>query len=158
MTTGDNEELAQLFREDQADRSPAGGQSIDWSVVIPRDLAREKRVKEMYTAGELHTGADYYNVAMVLQHGKTPEDFLLAHELCIIAIMKGENRAKWLAAASEDRFLMAIGRPQRFGTQYRSTAGGPTELYQTQEGVTDDLRREMNVPRLDQAKGHAPGR
>jgi hypothetical protein len=47
-----------------------------------------------------------------------PDDYLLAHELCVVAIGKGEKRARWLAAASEDRFLMALKRPQRFATQY----------------------------------------
>ena len=42
---------------------------------------------------------------MILQHGGGPEDYLLAHELCVVAIGRGEER-KWLAAASEDRFLM----------------------------------------------------
>lgn len=55
-----------------------------------------------------------------------PDDFLLAHEFCVIAIIKGKNdrEARWLAASSEDRFLMNIQRPQRFGTQFRS-AGDP---------------------------------
>ena len=43
---------------------------------------------------------------MILQHGGEPEDYLLAHELCVVAIGRGEERAKWLAAASEDRFIM----------------------------------------------------
>lgn len=146
--SADNDEVAELAREDQQDRRPPAGQSIDWSVVIPRDQAREKRVKELYAAGALHTGTDYYNVAMVLQHGTTADDMLLAHELCVVAIIKGENRAKWLAAASEDRFLMNIGRPQRFGTQYTSSGNGPTKLYRMEPGVTDDVRRAMDVPAL----------
>lgn len=149
----DNEEIAELAREDQQDRRPPPGQSIDWSVVIPRDQAREKRVKELYAAGALHTGTDYYNVAMVLQHGTSADDMLLAHELCIVAIIKGENRAKWLAAASEDRFLMNIGRPQRFGTQYTSSGNGPSKLYRIDPGVTDDVRRAMDVPPLGGAAG-----
>ena len=146
----DNEELTRLFQEDQGDRSPEEkeGRSIDWTIVQPRDKARESRVKELYSNGSLLTGADYYHIAMILQHAETPDDYLLAHELCIVAISKGEQRAKWLAAASEDRFLMTIGRPQRFGTQYR--ADGPNaefHLYPLGEGVTDDLRRAFDVPK-----------
>jgi hypothetical protein len=118
-TDKDNPELARLYQEDQADRVSKDGKPIDWNVVEPRDKAREKRVKELYANNQLRTGADYYHVAMVLQHASAPEDYLLAHELCVVAISKGDERAKWLAAASEDRFLMGIGRPQRFATQFR---------------------------------------
>jgi len=149
----DNAELARMYEEDQADRKPADGKSIDWSVVNPRDKAREKRAKEIYLANGLRTGADYYHVAMILQHAELPEDYLLAHELCIVAIAKGEENARWLAAATEDRFLMNIGRPQRFATQYRSD--GPSaefKLYTVGPGVTDELRRALNVPTLAKAK------
>jgi hypothetical protein len=148
----DNEELARLYREDQADRTPSDGKPIDWDVVEPRDKARLARVKELYAQNRLQTGADYYRTAMVLQHGGVPEDDLLAHELCVVAISKGEMQAKWLAAASEDRFLMNIGRPQRFATQYRSEGDSPLKLYQVDSGVTDELRRALDVPPLAKAK------
>ena len=149
----DNEELARLYREDQADRSPADGKPIDWAVVAPRDKARLLRVKEIYAQNRVQTGADYYRMAMVLQHGDVPEDYLLAHELCVAAIGKGEAQAKWLAAASEDRFLMTIGRPQRFATQYQSIgSNSPLKLYQVDAGVNDELRRALNVPTLAKAK------
>lgn len=148
----DNEELARLYREDQADRTSKDGKPIDWNSIDARDKAREKRVKELYANNQLVTGGDYYHIAMVLQHADQPEDYLLAHELCVVAISKGDGRAKWLAAASEDRFLMEIGRPQRFATQFSSIGNSPMRLYQTDQGVTDELRRALNVPTLAQAK------
>lgn len=144
----DNEELARLSQEDQSDRTPEGGKEIDWAVVGPRDKAREMRVKELYAKNMLKTGADYYRAAMILQHSQSPEDYLLAHELCIVAISRGEEQAKWLAAASEDRFLMEIGRPQRFGTQYWLDG----QRYVMDEGVTDELRRMLDVPPVASAK------
>ena len=147
-----NSELARLFQEDQADRITKDGKPIDWKAVDPRDKAREKRVKEIYANNQLHTAGDYYHVAMVLQHASAPEDYLLAHELCVVAISKGHEDAKWLAAASEDRFLMQIGRPQRFATQFRSLGNSLMRLYETDKGVTDELRRALNVPSLAQAR------
>lgn len=153
QTTKNNEELARIFKEDQSDRMPKDGKAIDWKIVGPRDKARLARVKELYEQNGLQTGADYFYAAMILQHGEVPEDYLLAHELCVVAISKGEARAKWLAAASEDRFLMNIGRPQRFGTQYRSDGPkAPVLLYTMGAGVTDELRRAMEVPPLAEAK------
>src|SRR5690349_18223267 len=68
----DNEELSRLFKEDQADRMPGEGKEIDWKLVLPRDRAREARVKELYRGNRLRTGADYFHAAMVLQHGAVP--------------------------------------------------------------------------------------
>ncbi len=151
----DNEKLARLYREDQSDRTAPEGKPIDWSVVGPRDRAREARIKQLYQKDSLQTGADYYHAAMILQHAQAPEDFLLAHEFCIIAISKGDKRALWLAAASEDRFLMNIGRPQRFATQYRSDDGkSPVRLYTVDPNVTDGLRRAFNALFLADAKAH----
>ena len=151
----DNEELARMYREDQADRAPANSKDIDWTVIGPRDQARLTRVKELYTANSLRTGADYYHAAMVLQHSDVPDDFLLAHEFCVVAISNGRNDkdTRWLAAASEDRFLMNIQRPQRFATQYRADPStAPFRLYRVDSGVTDELRRAMDVPSLAKAK------
>lgn len=147
----DNEELARLYKEDQDDRKP--GEPIDWELVSERDRKREARVKELYKSDQLVTGADYYHTAMILQHASRPEDFLLAHEFCVVAIGKGEKKALWLAAATEDRFLMNLKRPQRFGTQYRSEkVNEPAKLYEVDVDVTDKLRREFNTPSLKDAK------
>lgn len=144
-----NMELRRLFEEDQSDREPPDGRSLDQAVIQARDLTRLLRVKELYIQNKLLTGADYYHAAMILQHGDTPEDYLLAHEFCIVGISKGEARAKWLAAASEDRFLMMIRRPQRFGTQYLSVGtDSALQLYKVGSDVTDELRVMFNVPPL----------
>ena len=118
-----------------------------------RDEARLARVRELYRQDRLAAGADYYHAAMILQHGGQPTDYLLAHELCVVAIAKGEARAKWLAAASEDRFLRSVGRQQRFATQYASSGpNAPFRLGDVEDGVTDALRREYGAPTLAQAK------
>ncbi len=88
-----------------------------------------------------------------MQHAPKPEDYLLAHDLCVVAISKGFQGARWLAAASLDRFLTNIGRPQRFGTQYFSKdLDHPVTLVATDPEVPDSLRRALNVPTLEQAR------
>jgi hypothetical protein len=146
----DNAELLELFTADQADRS---GDEIDWEAVSARDAARQARVKAMLAADVPRTGADFFHAAMVLQHSSKADDYLLAHELCVIAIGKGFDRARWLAAATEDRFLMSIGRPQRFATQYRSDGPGtPVKLYQVDPEVSDAMRRHFDAPSLKEAQ------
>jgi hypothetical protein len=144
-------ELAQMYKEDQSDRMPPSGQSIDWSVVGLRDRAREAKVKDYYGKELLQAGEDYQRAAMILQHASQPEDFLLAHELCIVAISKGVD-ARWLAAASEDRFLRSIGRPQRFGTQSSKMNRSPWSLGEVDLFVADEHRKLMHVPSLAEAR------
>ncbi|WP_146171855.1 hypothetical protein [Pseudoduganella armeniaca] len=148
-----NAELAQLFADDQANRNVPRGASIDWETVSVRDERREARVKQLLTADALHAGADFYHAAMILQHADTPDDYLLAHDLCVIAIGKGEARAKWLAAASLDRFLINVGRRQRYATQYETHRSYlPPRLAEVDPAVPDSLRRELGVPSLAEAK------
>jgi hypothetical protein len=127
-------------------------------VLARRDDARLARVKELYQQNKLQTGNDYFRAALILQHSLASEDYLLAHELCVVALSKGKPNAqaldaRGLAAATEDRFLKSIDRPQRFGTQYyREDENAPVKLYKTDSGVTDELRSLMNVPSLAAAK------
>ena len=154
QTLKHNEELKRLCAEDQSDRTPPKGKAIDWAIVSPRDKSRLKRVKELYMQNLLQTANDYDCAATVLQHGDMPEDSLLAHEFWVVAISKGKNDKDTLslAAASEDRFLMNIGRPQRFGTQLRSVDNGPLMLYPVDGGVSDELRRLMGGHSLAEIK------
>jgi hypothetical protein len=153
-------ELENIYRDDQADRSTSDHKPIDWSVVGPRDTQRRTRVLEIYRAGGLKAGKDFFHAAMVLQHGHEPEDFLLCHELCVTAIfIHGTEKAdwvagaKWLAAASEDRFLQSIGRKQRFGTQYRTIDPDPTwHLGEIEDGVSDEMRKAWNTPSITEAR------
>jgi hypothetical protein len=147
----DNDELRRLLAEDQADRQ---SKAIDWATVTPRDRSRLARVKALYAGDAIRTALDYYHAALILQHGDAPEDFLLAHEFCVAAMILGKNdlESSSLAAAAEDRFLMNIGRPQRFGTQYRWEGKEPLRLYSVGDGVSDALRKVMGVPSLSEAK------
>jgi hypothetical protein len=146
--------LSFIFIDDQKDRKiMESGQAYDWEAIAYRDEEREKAVRELIKKGKLQTGEDYYHAAMILQHGTGPEDHLLAHDLCVIAISKGEGKAKWLAAASLDRFLIGIGRSQRYGTQFRSDRSfNPPRLAPIDNEVPDSLRVEMDVQTLKEAR------
>ena len=147
----DNAELQALFQADLEDRK--AGPAIDWSIVKPRDDARLKRAKELYASSALKTGADWLHAALILQHSDEPDDFLLAHEMCVAALAEGEKGGRWLVAATEDRFLRSIGRMQRFGTQYEpAEKAGSFRLAPTDPQVTDDLRGALGAPPLAEAK------
>ena len=76
--------------------------------------------------------------------------------MSVAAVVRGEENAKWLVAATEDRFLMKIGRKQRFGTQYEpGDEPGKHRIADTDPQVTDELRAVLNAPSLAEAKAAA---
>jgi hypothetical protein len=153
--SADSPELERMFRADQAARMPEEGKQIDWQKTIVDDARRRKRVWQLIRAKALATSADFGRAALILQHGCGAGDFLMAHDLAVIAVIKGEQaRARWLAAATLDRYLRAIGLPQRYGTQSVTYTGRPAQLEPVDPEVPDFLRREMAVPPLAQALDH----
>jgi hypothetical protein len=61
--------------------------------------------------------------------------------------------ARWLVAATRDRKLMRLGRPQLYGTQFVPGDGGKPVRYAVDPNVTDEERAEWNVPPLDDPSG-----
>lgn len=114
-------EVQSIVDADQKDRDR------DWSKVDPKewekvaqaDIQRLTKIKKFANAGTLTTGADYFNAALVCQHGDNFEDYALAHELSVCAMILGyePRTSAWLAAASYDRMLLNMGHRQRYGTQ-----------------------------------------
>lgn len=150
-----NPELAKLYAEDQSDREGSPN-SIDWSVVGPRDEARRAVVLRILKAGGVRTADDYHAAAMVFQHGTTPSDIQLAYSLASVGskINPNDKSLKWLTAAAWDRNLMQRGKPQWYGTQYTlNQATKRFELYEVDPAaVTDEERAQLNVPSLAKAK------
>jgi hypothetical protein len=147
-----NGELLDLFTADQGDRVG----KIDWSVVNVRDEARRKRVDEILTAGGAKVADDFYHAAMVYQHGSTPAEVQRARDLALkaVALDATHARAKWLAAAAEDRVLMYEGKPQKYGTQFKKLEG-KWVVWEVDPAVTDEERAKWNVPPLASAKARA---
>jgi hypothetical protein len=152
---GSNPELYRLFTEDQADRA-GGFNKIDWTVVRPRDLIRRNRTQELVRLGQAKTSADYFHAAMVMQHGDGVEDIEWAHKYALRAAdLDGTSQdARWLAAASEDRWLRRQGKPQKYGTQFE-VMDGKWVLAPVDPTITDAERAKWNVPPLAQSRQHA---
>lgn len=88
--------------------------------VNSRDATRRAEARLLLEAGEVKTAQDFHDAAFIFQHGHLSQDYLLAHILAIEAVAKGDASSKWIAAATLDRYLQAIGQKQVFGTQYSS--------------------------------------
>lgn len=144
-------EIRRLAQEDQADRSlPLSELRAQERRVRARDRERRRRIAALLREDRLVTGEDFDHAALLYQHGERPSDYLIARELAIVAGMMGKYGS--LPALAEDRYLVAIGRPQRFGSQSYFGKEGKQALNPVDEdaetAVTDGLRLDMFVPPL----------
>lgn len=112
--------IHKLFIEDQEQMPGAanGMSRLTEKEYFARLKVRKAKVKALLAAGDLKTGEDFKEAAFIFQHGNNPDDCLFAHVLAMEAVIKGSDSAKWMEAATLDRYLQSIGRPQVFGTQY----------------------------------------
>jgi hypothetical protein len=143
-----NAELTEMYNLDQKDRSEAVPD------LMKRDDTRQVRLRQMLADGKVVSAADYYHAAMIFQHGQSPDDYLLAHTMAVIAIGKGKHDALWLAAATMDRFLQSSGKPQIFGTQFVGQNGKPgiEEAPIHADLLSDTIRNAHCVVTLAQQK------
>jgi hypothetical protein len=131
--------------------------------MVERDRVRRCRVDEFVSAGELATADDYFHAAMIFQHGGSLAYVWRARDLALRAAELGYEgeawwcSARWLAAASYDRWLMWQGKPQKYGSQY-VVENGEKLLWEVDPDTTDDERTECNVPCLAEALRQAGGR
>ncbi|HKF52051.1 MAG TPA: hypothetical protein VKB26_07040 [Candidatus Acidoferrales bacterium] len=143
--------IKELLDADQKDRQGAMSLSqAQWKAISDRDTERRRIVHQMLESGALKTGEDFEDASVIFQHGDKPEDYLLAHVLAITAMAKGDANARWIAAATLDRYLQSIKQPQVFGTQYKWTEmkpkpHGATQAPYDKDLLSDPLRRESCV-------------
>jgi uncharacterized protein DUF6624 len=155
MFGNDNRELWEIRQGDAAERSAE--HDSDLKEAIERDHARLKRTKEIIAEGGLKTATDYYNAAMIHQHGSTADDYLEARALAQRAFEMdpANDRAKWLTAASLDRYLRRVGKPQIYGTQFKKVDGVWVLEPVDETAVTDADRAKLGVPSLAEQKKRA---
>jgi hypothetical protein len=118
----DNLKLQELYQADQQDRSKVYDSAAAVKELQQRDAMRKTLLVEMISRGEVNTPNDLYNAAVIFLHGSEPRDFLSAHRMASMAAINGHRPARWLMAATLDRFLMAIGMAQVYGTQFEHNA------------------------------------
>lgn len=143
-----NQELRSLYRADKQERvDQPNVNTAEYKAMRLRDLQRRERVMALVVANELNTAEDYYHAAQVMNHGDTPDDAQQAHMLALQASGLGHRPARWLAAASSDRWQMYQGKPQKYGTNYVYDGHGD-RLWDVDPNTTDEERAEWDVPPL----------
>ena len=92
---------------------------------------------------------------MVFQHGSDTAAARLANTLAQTSVKLDSTNAsaKWLVAASWDRYQMRLGKPQWYGTQFVKDSGGLWQLYEIDTtAVTDEMRAQLGVPSLEESR------
>lgn len=130
------------------------------ATIAAEDRARQREVIRYLEKGEINSADDLYHAAMIFQHGNCVEHYRLANQLAERALSKGSEGAKWLYAATLDRYLMNQGKLQKFGTQFVKFGPGGVgpggivgpegewQLYPVDPTTTDEERARYNVPPL----------
>jgi len=143
-----NPEMQKIYEEDQKPRqNPEAITAAQWVVIERGDSERRKQTAKLLAEGQLHSGEDFTRAAFIFQHGNTPDDFLLAHTLAMVAVAKGDQAALWIGTATLDRYLQSVGKPQIYGTQFKTGPDANQEPFD-KKLISDSLRRELGVPSL----------
>lgn len=142
-------ELRVLFEADQADRRAVAARTMTQPELNVRDYERRQRLDILAAEGAIQSADDYYYAAFILQHGTLPEEYRRAHDFAAQALTRGSRPARWLFAATLDRWLVATGEPQQYGTQYIRIGAHGYAMYTVDPAVSDIERAQYDVPPLD---------
>ncbi|WP_200977965.1 hypothetical protein [Echinicola sp. 20G] len=90
-----------------------------------RDSMRLAMVREMIGKGQIEKPWDKFYASFILHHNPMKDSSLyeLSHDLARQAAaepnLAEEYQVQWLAKATYDRWMLSIGKPQKYGTQGR---------------------------------------
>lgn len=144
-----NQLLRELAKEDQDSRR---GKEI-----ARTDDDRVRIVLSLIGQGELKTPEDKFNAALILDHtpftfcekklvSKSPDNYLLAHHLFQSAFDGGYKDARYLIAASIDRYLSMTEGYQKYGTnRIINQETGKEELVPIDRKTPDSERIKYGV-------------
>jgi GNAT superfamily N-acetyltransferase len=154
-----NSELRELFEADRRERDPHPVFGTpEYKALRARDAARRKRVDELLAQAEATRAAlddeDHYHAALIYQHGDEVDEVAKARACALKAAELGHAKARWLAAAALDRWLMYQGKPQKYGTNMVPD-GERTRVWDVDSGTNDAERAAWDVPPIAEMERRA---
>jgi hypothetical protein len=150
-----SKELSQIVKADQNDREDFQSKTPEeMQEMVKHDVARRKRVGEIFGEGCFSKAQDYAAAALVYQHGDVPEHFFQTFMWAKRAVELGDLTQQRMMALGIDRYLVNIGKKQLFGSQ--ATKDGLTAeacwcLQQVEESFPDDIRKNQTGKNLQEA-------
>lgn len=140
--------LTQMYEDDQAIRASGLDSPANLARFLLGDWIRVNKTRRIVDADLLTTAEDYANAARILQHGNRAEDYLTAQNLSLTAYDLGDLSMLRHSALAEDRYLIAIGKPQKYGTQFKCSGDDGWQLSPIDPAISDDGRRQMDIEPL----------
>jgi len=137
-----NAQLQDMADQDQNSRF---GTTINWTELNRQDSLRRVQVYELLKTDKIQTAKDFFNVGIILHHGKDSIDSKRAVESFAKAIAMDSSLNKWWYAAALDRDLMRRDKPQIYGTQtiYDDTTHGKFKRYKMDSTKVTDAQRNF---------------
>jgi hypothetical protein len=148
-------ELLALWKADQeAHRQSPLFDSPAFEAMRYRNAERRQRVQQIVATNPSLEAEDFYYAALVLHHSGGLDEVWHAHELGRKSVEMGYRPARWLTAATFDRWLMYQGQPQRYGTQIVPD-GQRFRVWDVDPATTDADRIAWDVRPLEQQRHRA---
>lgn len=144
----DNETLLQI---QTLDRDETISTTISWDEHLRNGVKRRAETLQLLKENQFKTAYDYWRAAMIFQHGVTADDFRMAHSLAWIAFtLHPDEETRWLTAATWDRLLNSLGKPQWYGTQSIPSQDGKFWLLVDidEEAISDEERLKFTNKKI----------
>jgi hypothetical protein len=111
---------AELFHMHERYQKEGFRQKLNPAVRERRNAWRRKKVRKMLDSGALKAADDFERAASIICHGPDSSDHQLARKLALKALKLDPKNvgAEVVAAMAKDRYLLSIGKPQIYGTQF----------------------------------------
>ena len=113
--------LEYAYQTDQKDRRELKSFIGFLSRLEERDSIRLKQVRKSYNQEKLIKPIDKFHAAFVFHHSDNSKDYKIASELAEDAAssekLKNNYTVEWLKKASYDRYMVSIGKPEKYNTQ-----------------------------------------
>lgn len=113
--------LEYAYKTDQADRQELRSFVSFMSNLEERDHERLEQVRKLYSQDKISTPMDKFHAAFVFHHSDNSNDYRIASQLAADAAqneaLKDNYTVQWLQKASYDRYMLSIGKPEKYNTQ-----------------------------------------
>jgi hypothetical protein len=117
-----SDKLAYAYKTDQTDRMTLSAYlGLFEESMAKRDNIRLKQVNQLYKNNHIVLPMDKFYAAFIFHHSKKSSFFEIAQKLAgeaaAVSELKGDFVVQWLAKATYDRWMVSLGKPEKYGTQ-----------------------------------------
>lgn len=113
--------LEYAYRTDQSDRKELRSFIGFLSKIEERDSIRLNQVRNQFSQDKISEPIDKFHAAFIFHHSNNSKDYRIASELASDAAnsenLKDKFTVQWLKKASYDRYMLSIGKPEKYNTQ-----------------------------------------